>query len=38
MAALCRIPPRDAMLMLQPGQIFEMFSLWCEQHGVKKEE
>lgn len=35
MASLVNISPKDALLLLTPGEVFEMFGLWAKQHGLK---
>lgn len=37
-ATTCNISVRDAMLLMQPGQVSDMFDNWCRLHGVKREE
>lgn len=38
MAAAAGIPPRDALLLLTPGQVAEAFDLWARQHGLKRRD
>lgn len=34
-AVLCGIPPKDAMLLLHPGQVYDQFDLYLTNHGRK---
>ena len=36
MAAVNNIQPREALLLLSPGDVFEMFTLWLDKHGYKR--
>lgn len=38
MASAAGIPPRDALQLLTPGQVFEAFDLWAQQHGLKRRD
>ena len=38
MAAINHIQPREALLLLTPGEVFSMFDLWIEQKGYKRRD
>ena len=38
MASVAGIPPRDALLLLTPGQVFEAFDLYLQAHGLKRRD
>lgn len=38
MAAANHIQPREALLLLTPGEVFGMFDLWAEQNGLKRRD
>ena len=38
LAVVNDIPPRDALLLLTPGDVYEMFKLWAKQHGLERSD
>ena len=38
MASMGGIPPRDALLLLTPGEVFDAFTLGCSQHGIDRRD
>lgn len=36
MAVAAGIQPTDALLLLTPGETFDIFGLWARQHGLKR--
>jgi hypothetical protein len=38
MASTVNVPPKDALLLLSPGEVFDMFALWLKQHGIKEDD
>lgn len=38
MASTVNVSSKDALLLLHPGEVFDMFSLWLKEHGIKEDD